>query len=57
MEDLMIIAEANSQVLDYLPIKKDIMALPRSYMISVLHSVLVENFKKWIDERIQIRNN
>ena len=28
------------------------MALPREYLISVLHSILGEDFKKWVDQQI-----
>ena len=47
---------ANPIVLEYLPAQKEMMALPREYLITVLLSILGEEFKKWIDQQIAQRD-
>ena len=47
---------ANPIVLEYLPAQKEMMALPREYLITVLHSILGEDFKKWVDQQIAQRD-
>jgi len=56
MQDFVNIAMANPVVLEYLPAQKEMMALPREYLITVLHSILGENFKLWVDQQITQRD-
>ena len=44
------------QVLDYLPIEREIRKLSRSYLGNVIYTVVGEPFKNWVDDKIRERH-
>ena len=46
----------NEEALQYLPDPKDILLLPREYLMNLLHSVYGASFKQWVDVRCNVRN-
>ena len=45
------------EVVDALPIMKEIRKMPRSYICNVIYTLVGEPFQKWVMERCQMRND
>ena len=44
------------QVLDYLPVDKEVKKLSRSYLGNVIYTIVGDPFKEWVDAKIKERH-
>ena len=57
IKELLSEAEKDDNVMKYLPsIRKEIYRMPKSYLVSVIYTVIGDNFKAWVNARIDQRN-
>ena len=57
MRDVLGFINDHKEVLAYLPIAKEIMKVPKQWLLNVVGSVCGQPFVKWIKERVVARNN
>ena len=46
----------NPELVLYFPVRKELMKMPRQYIVNVTYSIVGDDFKKWVHERIHQRN-
>jgi len=46
----------HQQVLHYLPIAKEIMKLPKQFLVNVMYTVIGNSFADWVKLRVIARN-
>ena len=57
IDDLLGYASRYPEVMRALPIsQKEIRKLPRQYIGNIIHSIVGQPFKKWVDDRVDARN-
>ena len=56
MEDFLEFIKNSNEVLQYLPDWKDLINLPRAYLVNVIHSIVGGPFREWVDFRVNHRN-
>ena len=42
--------------MERLPCEKEIVKLPKQYLVNVIYTVAGEDFAKWVKEKIEARN-
>ena len=47
----------NPQLALYFPERKELMKMPRQYIVNVTYSIVGNDFKKWVHAKIQERNH
>ena len=48
--------QVHSQVLDYLPVAKEIIKLPKQFLVNVIYTVVGDAFADWVKQRVVARN-
>ena len=48
--------QQHRQVMEYLPIAKEIMKLPKQFLVNVMYSVIGDAFADWVKQRVVARN-
>ena len=56
MEDFLEFIKDKDEVLQYLPDWKDLINLPRAFLINVIHSIVGAAFRDWVDYWVNHRN-
>ena len=45
------------RLVDYLPDERDISRLPRQWIVNLIYTLVGDNFKKWVAEKVRTRND
>lgn len=46
----------DKECLSYLPCPKEILKLPKQYLVNLIYSIIGEDFARWVQQRIEDRN-
>jgi len=56
MADFIEYLSQHQEAFEYLPDEQDLMNLPRAYLINVIYSIVGDDFRAWVDQRVNFRN-
>jgi len=56
ISDFIEYSKEKKEVMKFLPDERDIANVPRDYLINVINSVVGDEFRQWVEEKVSARN-
>ena len=56
LKEMLVLLQQHRQVLQYLPIAKELLKLPKQFLVNVMYSVIGDAFADWVKQRVVARN-